>query len=241
MGIDGVLRLALVVTLCLLMSAPVSAAILQSPSYRFDESSVGNDGLQGSSSSYRISASTNDLAVGDSSSSGYQVKSGTNTTHEPTLSFAVTKADASFTPFSASATASTTAEFQVKNYTSYGYAVQIYGTPPKIPGHTITPISDVPTASQVGVEQFGINLVANTVPSSLGKNPDNDNGFGFGVAANNYLTSNKYYFVSGDTIASAPKSSGQTTYTISYITNVTGLTPGGTYKSDQMLVVIGQY
>lgn len=241
MGIDGLLRGALVVTLCLLMSAPASAVILQSPSYRFDESSIGTDSLQGASSSYKISASTNDLAVGKSASNNLQIANGTKTTPDPTLSFAVTKADATFSTFSPSSTASATAEFQVKNYTSYGYAVQIYGTPPKSNSHTIAPISDVPTASQLGIEQFGINLVANTSPSSLGKNPDNDNGFGFGAAGANYLTSNKYYFVSGDTIASAPKSSGQTSYTISYIANVTGLTPGGTYKSDQMLVVIGQY
>ena len=40
-----------------------------------------------------------------------------------------------------------------------------------------------------------------------------DNGqFGFGVAAVNYNESNKFRYVSGETIAMAPKSSGQTNY-----------------------------
>jgi hypothetical protein len=94
--------------------------------------------------------------------------------------------------------------------------------------------------SQAGIEQFGINVVANTLPLSLGVNPDNGQ-FGFGQAASNYNTSNNYRYVSGDTIAVGPKSSGQTTYTISYIINVNALTPGGIYTGGQTLLCTGTY
>ena len=103
-------------------------------------------------------------------------------------------------------------------------------------------------ASQAGVEQFGVNLVANTSPVNFGANPDNGQ-FGFGVIGNgpgspgyaNYSTPNQFRYVSGDTIASAPKSSGQTTYTLSFIANVAGVTPGGKYLSNQLLIVTGTY
>ena len=39
----------------------------------------------------------------------------------------------------------------------------------------------------------------------------------------------------------AGKSSGITNYTITYLLNVAGLTPGGEYRSDQTLVVLGTY
>jgi hypothetical protein len=94
--------------------------------------------------------------------------------------------------------------------------------------------------SQAGVEQFGLNLVANTSPVSLGANP-NHGQFGVGSAATNYATTNNYRFVSGETIASAPKSSGMTIYTISYIVNVSSLTPGGQYSSNQTVICTGTY
>lgn len=95
-------------------------------------------------------------------------------------------------------------------------------------------------SSHPGTEQFGINLVANTSPASFGANPNNGD-FGFGSVAENYNVANQFRYVSGDTIAKAEKSSGETTYTISYLVNVTGLTPGGSYASNQTLVVTGTY
>jgi hypothetical protein len=91
--------------------------------------------------------------------------------------------------------------------------------------------------SQVGVEQYGINLVANTLPTSFGANPIS----GFGVAASGYNTLNNYKYVSGDMIASAPKSSAQTNFTISYIVNASTTTAGGTYTGSQTLVCTGTY
>jgi hypothetical protein len=96
------------------------------------------------------------------------------------------------------------------------------------------------TTSQIGVEQFGINLVANTSPTSFGANPDNGQ-FGFGSITANYATANNYRYVDGETVAQATKNSGVTTYTISYVTNVATLTPGGQYSADQTIIVTGTY
>lgn len=222
------------------VAVPVHAETLSSPSYKFEESTVGAGGMiQANSNNYSVLNSGGDIAVGDASSSSFNVSAGSNTTPDPTLSFSITSPTPTFGSFSPNGGTVSTATFSVRNYTSYGYNVQINGTAPTNGNHTITPLA-AQTASSPGTEQFGINLVANTSPSSVGANPSNGQ-FGFGTANANYGTSNQYRFVSGDTIASAPKSSGQTDYTISYLVNVSPLTPGGQYTSNQTLIVTGTY
>jgi hypothetical protein len=239
----GVVRMGQVcfVFLCLFSLARVAAAeSLQSSSYRFEESTLGGGGLnRSSSSSYQGSSSVGDVGNGAAASANYQVQQGSQTTNDPALSFSIGSSSANFGVFSPATAATTTSSFSISNYTSYGYVVQILGTPPTNGAHTLTPITTNDT-SHVGTEQFGINLVANTLPVSVGANPDHGQ-FGFGTASSNYGTSNNYRYVSGETIASSPKSSGVTTYTISYLANVGSLTPGGTYTSNQTLVVTGTF
>jgi hypothetical protein len=220
---------------------PLSAyAGPQSSNYKFDESSIGSGGLvQSSSASYKGDDSLSDLAVGTAASTNYQIQSGSVTTSDPALSFAITSGAINFGDFSATVAATTTATFSVLNYTSYGYVVQIAGSAPTNGSYTIPALATT-SASTTGVEQFGINLVANTSPASVGANPNNGS-FGFGVASGNYGTANQFRYVSGETIATAPKSSGITTYTISFLVNVKPLTPGGQYTSNQTLIVTGTY
>jgi hypothetical protein len=149
-----------------------------------------------------------------------------------------------FGDFSASTATVTSTTFSVTNYTSFGYVVQIIGSAPTSGSTTINAMDPAgpsyPGASIAGTSQFGINLVANTSPTSVGANPNNGQ-FGFGAAAGNYGTSNSYRYVSGETIALAPKSSGTTIYTMTYMVNVPALTPGGKYTCDQTLIVTGTY
>jgi hypothetical protein len=216
------------------------AQALQSTNYKFDESSVGVDTLeQSTSSSYQSSSATSNLTVGNSSSTNYQVESGTITPHDPTLSFYISDVPANFGTFSATTAATATASFSVSNYTSYGYAVQIFGDPPSYGSHIIDAMTET-GPSVPGTQQFGINLVANTSPISFGSNPDNGQ-FGFGSVTTNYSTANSFRYVSGETIATSSKSSGKTSYTISYIVNVDNLTIGGQYTSNQTIIVTGTY
>jgi hypothetical protein len=216
------------------------ADTLQSAHYQIDESSIGVSDLnQGSSTNYQATGATGDLSIGNSASNNYQINAGSQTTPDPALSFTVNSGNINFGSFSSSTATVTTATFSVSNYTSYGYVVQIFGNPPTNGSHTISTMSTT-GSSQSGTEQFGINLVANTSPVSVGTNPDNGQ-FGFGSVAANYATPNQYRYVSGDTIAQAPKSSGLTNYTITYLVNVAGLTPGGIYSSNQTLIVTGTY
>lgn len=237
----GRIGIVVAVAYCLVYTTTVVYATSpQSTNYRFDESTIGvGDIGQSSSTNYRAEGGTGDTAIGNASSSSFQVDAGSKTTPDPTLSFTVNSASVDLGDFTASSSAVTTTNFSVSDYTSYGYAVQILGNPPTNGAHTIAPMTTT-SSPQPGTEQFGINLVANTLPSSVGANPANGQ-FGFGAASPNYGTSNKYRYVSGETIALAAKSSGVTTYTISYLVNVASLTPGGKYTSDQTIIVTGTY
>ena len=228
----------------LLVSPSVFANVPSSTNYRFDETSVGVSSLlESSSTNFRATSGAGDTAVGSGESANFQTEQGSKTTPDPNLTVSMTSTAANFGTFSPSAPKTATATFSVINYTSFGYVVQVAGPPPKSGNRELQAMGATAT-SQPGVEQFGINLVANTSPSSFGANPQNGtapNDFGFGAAATNYATPNEFRYVPGETIASAPKSSGKTDYTISYLINVTPLTPGGVYVTDQTLIVTGTY
>jgi hypothetical protein len=223
------------------VASPVLADPLKSTNYQFQETSLGGTGvLNSQSANYQtLGTAGGILGVGNSASNNYQVNAGNITTNDPALAFSVNNYNVSFGNFSAGTTATATSTFSVLDYTSYGYVVQIIGAPPTNGSHQLPGMGST-APSQAGTEQFGINLVANTSPSNFGANPDHGQ-FGFGSAATNYGTLNNYRFVSGETIASAPKSSGQTIYTISYIVNVNSLTLGGQYTSSQTLICSGTF
>ncbi len=216
------------------------ADTLQSPNYKFEESVLGGGGLvQSNSANYQAGSVLGEAAIGSSASGNFQFQAGNKTSPDPTLSFAINNSNANFGSFSPGGAATATSSFSVSNYTSYGYAVQISGPPPSNGSHIIDALASS-DSSVSGIEQFGMNLVANTLPVSVGANPDQGQ-FGFGVAAPNYAVSNMYRYVSGETVATAPKSSGVTNYTISYIVNVESLTPGGQYSTKQTIICTGTF
>jgi hypothetical protein len=212
-----VLRGLLMLSLVLL--GPVAyAEPFSSNSYRIDESFIGNGG---------------DV---NSASTSFQTQSGYITTSDPALTFTVNTSTISFGALSTSTTATATSTFSVINYTSYGYVVQTLGTPPATGSYTLNGMGSA-GPSQTGTEQFGINLKLNSSPIAFGDNP---NG-GFGVAESGYDSANNFKYATGDIIARAPKTSAQTTFTISYIVNASTATRGGSYTGSQILVCTGTY
>jgi hypothetical protein len=231
---------AVVLLIAGIVTTTVHAQSLQSSNYRFDESVIGTGGLlQSNSSNYSATSATGDIGNGPSGSTNFQANSGSRTTPDPTLTFKVLTSAANFGTFSPSTTTTATATFSVINYTTYGYVVQLIGGDLKN-GTSVIDAMTTTGPSQPGLEQFGVNLVANTNPTSFGANPNNGQ-FGYGSVATNYGTTNEYRYIPGETIALATKNSGETIYTMSYIVNVAQLTPGGIYTSDQTLVVTGTY
>ena len=264
-------QFAVAVVLMVGLSGVARAEWQQSANYGINESDVGAGGdFSGASGGYSFVPFTDDSgtslgqsAVGNSASSGYQSNGGFNTTAQPGLTLLVNTASVDLDVLSTLVAKTATASFSVKNYTAYGYAVTIVGTPPTNSGHALTAMGtqsqnssgcspSCDPATPGTAEQFGINLRDNSAPN-VGSDPNQypDSTFSFGVAGDGvtgtygstrpYTIVDKFRFFSGDTIASAPKSSGQTDYTISFLANITPVTPGGAYTGALSIVATGTY
>ncbi len=220
-----------------------------SSNYGLSETFFGSGGdLNTCSTSYCSKQSAGELTVGNTSGTNYQAQAGFNTDRTPWISAAVITPEVDLGVLSNSTTKSGTAQFKVSAYLTNGYVVQLYGTPPSNGGHALTAMTG--GASSVGTEQFGLNLTANnvatTTPSTFGSDPVQDPNypsqpFGFGQAATGYNTANNFKFNSGDVIALSTKSSSYTVFTISYIANISAVTPGGTYTGYNAIVATGTY
>lgn len=229
----------------------VAAPTYSSSTYGVDEVFMGSGGLNdASSASYRARASLGDTGVGNSGSASYQAYGGFTTTNDPYLEFIVTNPNVDLGVLTAASTKTTTATFSVRTYLANGYNVVNAGDPPVTgAGPTLHYLNNLtsPTASSFGTEQFGINLVANTFPATLAggvsKDPVQvpDSSYSFGTAAVNYNTPDLYKYVKGDTIATSNKSSGRTDYTVSYVYNISEITPAGDYLFNHVLVATSTY
>ncbi len=107
-----------------------------------------------------------------------------------------------------------------------GYSITVSGAPLTSGVDTITPLVSGAT-SNVGVKQFGLNLVSNTVPS-IGASII---GSGTAAATVNYGTSNTFRLGTGEIIATIGGVTNANTFTISYIANIDGSTPAGNYTT----------
>jgi len=243
------LRAVLVVAFVLTVSFGTFAYAQSSSStnYKIDESFIGPGGaLESESANFKTAPGAQSVGnaggVGESeSSTNYRTQSGTTTTDDPSLACITNTSSLNFGSLSTSVVATATATFSVLNYTSYGYVVQVVGSPPNNGGHTLTNLS-ANAGSTPGTEQFGLNLVDNSSPN-IGTNPVQipDNTFSFGDAAANYDTPNSFRYNNGDIVAESVKTSGETDYTMSYIINVSTTTPGGSYSGNQTLICTGTY
>jgi hypothetical protein len=217
-----------------------------SSNFRIDESFIGPGGnLESNSTNYQLdpgqSSVGNSGGVGESSSTNHTAQAGSTTTADPRLSCSVNTSSLNFGALSTSATVSSTATFSVLNYTSYGYNVSLIGSPPSNGSHALDALSSN-SASIIGTEQFGLNLKDNATPN-IGTEPVQvpSSTFSFGGPTSNYGTADSFRYVAGEAVATAPKSSGQTDYTVSYIINTAVTTPGGKYSGNQALLCTGTY
>ncbi len=247
MHLRGILnyRLISVLVLIFLFGAisKVNAQQICSGSYCANEYYFGTGGENElNSTNYTGRASTGSLGVGETSSTSYSTQAGYVTTQEEYLEMIVNTTNVNLGTLSASSASTGTGTFYVRAYTSTGYFVQTISPPPSNGAVTLTNLTSQ-TASSVGTEQFGINLVANTSPTTFGANPSQapDSSFAYGSASTGYNTANLYKYVAGDTIATAPKGIGRTDYTISYLANASPISKGGEYTVDHVLVVVATF
>lgn len=231
----------------LVMALPgIVNAQYTSPNYEINEIFIGTGGeLEACSASYCSAQILGGTAVGNTSSNSFRADGGFGTPGEPVLAVSVFNTVIDFGILNTSTTAAATANFNVKNYLSHGYVVRIYGDPPTNytgPGtYSLTALNS-PSIPQPGVEQFGVNLVANTSPG-IGADPVQvpDNTFSYGAASAGYNTSNNFKYVDGDIFAESTISTGETDYTLSIIANIANSTRGGQYMTTLVVQAIATF
>jgi len=225
------------------VAVPAGAQPTESSNYRLDEAFIGPGGtIDSNSSGYNLRGSLGDLGVGESSSAGYNLLAGYTTDAAPTLIFRVNAVAIDLGILSAGQTKTGIATFSAGSYNAEGYVIQTVSEPPTSSGNPLDSIT-VAASSQIGTEQFGINLRANTSPVSFGADPAQipDSSFSFGYAATGYNTPNQYQYNQGDVIARSDQSSGVTDFTLSYIANIANTTPSGLYSMEHYLVATSTF
>ncbi len=143
----------------------------------------------------------------------------------------------SFPDFSPATTSTTTSQMAASTNALHGYAITVNGNTMQSGGNSITAIGGTATTANTGTRQFGLNLVANTTPSVGSDINPTSNGTNLkGEAAGAYATANNFAFQSGNTVAdsanggTAGPTDGQL-YTVSYIVDVSGGQPTGSYST----------
>jgi hypothetical protein len=199
------------------------------------------------STQYSARTATGALGVGDTAGTTNNSANGPITPDQEYIELVVNASTVALGDTTTSHTRQGTATFYVKAYVAQGYVVRNASPGLSIPSHTMAAPSSA-VASAINTEQFGINLVANTCAlclplTSFGLGPQQipDSSFSFGAAATGYNTPNSYKYVNDDVIAQSTKSSGETDYTISYILNISTVTPAGRYTMNHNIVATGTY
>ncbi|MGA2667043.1 MAG: hypothetical protein ABSE91_03050 [Patescibacteria group bacterium] len=119
-----------------------------------------------------------------------------------------------------------------------GYTITYNGDTLKSGSNSIAAMASA-GASSYGTAQFGINLEANTTPST-GANPT---GSGSGTPASDYGTANSFRYVvnTATPLASASAPTASNTFTVSYIANVASTTPAGAYSTTITYICTGNF
>lgn len=248
----GVLVL-LVAAAC--FAAPRAVAVCTNPDqqscstgYGVSETFFGTGGeLEACGTAYCAKQSAGELTVGNTKSNSFQAQTGFNSDRTPWIGVSIVGSpDVDLGVLSDQSTKTGSVQFKVSAYLSDGYVVQIVGPAPTAEGgHVLSSMSSA--ASTTGIEQFGMNIVANTSPlvgSDPAQDPDYPSqpfGFGQAKASSGYDVANTFTYNSGDTIAESTQSSSYTVYTISYLANISGVTPAGTYTTQQSIVATATF
>lgn len=212
-----------------------------SDSYQITEMQFGGgSSLESCSDSY-CARSNIDSINGNSFSQNNQSTDGSTANDIPGLEVSIDAGQSNLGVFDTQSTSVKTSVIHIKSYLSDGYNVQIIGEPPTYDGYSLSALA-TPTVSTPGVEQFGINLVANTTPS-MGVNPlmVPSQSDALATVASGYDTPNLFKYTSGDTVAQGVRSNERVDYTLSMIVNVSSATPAGSYTGDYAVVVTPTY
>ncbi len=120
---------------------------------------------------------------------------------------------------------------------SGGFAITANGIPPSAGTSVIDPLV-VPTASRLGANQFGINLVTNTEPA-VGAEPEGL--WTNAIPASEYSMPNLFKYESGDVVAFSPNVSLMKKFTVSYVVNSSQNLRAGVYSTTITYIASGRF
>lgn len=164
-----------------------------------------------------------------------------STSDEPVIEVIIEPGASNLGTLTTENTATKTTTIRIRSFLSGGYLLQIMGDPPRFEGHTLR-TSSTPELSTPGKEQFGLNLVKNSL-LNVGENPLQvpDDGQIFGEPTDNYKTADRFMYSDGDVVARSLLDSGRTDYTITMMVNIASTTPAGHYSGDFAAIVMPGY
>ena len=252
-------KLLAILAVAVFLIQPVTVfAQSSSTNYKIEETFFGTGGdVDSSSTNYRSQQSAGSLGVGNTSSTNYDAVGGNITPNAPFLEMSIQGPNLDLgtlnpatTSYISSQGGACSCTFYVRTYLSSQYSVITASNPPTNESGAVfsgKATQGAPSGS-TSVEEFGINLVANTSPATFGSNPSNDpdNTFADGQAATGYQTTNQYKYVAGDIIARSQATAGnqavgRTNYTISYIMKPSNISRAGTYIMRHDLIAVPIY
>ncbi len=134
------------------------------------------------------------------------------------------------------ATSSSASQMLVATNALNGYSIQVNGSSMTSGNNVIPPLSTASVA-RPGVDQFGLNLVANSQPAIGG----NAQGPGTGSPLLPYAQPNTFKYTSGDLVASSGQASDLREYTISYIIDINSSQPPGYYATTLTYIGMGNF
>lgn len=118
-----------------------------------------------------------------------------------------------------------------------GFVITANGIPPSAGTNVIDPLP-TPTESTPGINQFGINLVANSAPA-VGSDPEGT--WANAVPTYNYSQPDHYMYVPGDIVAQASDVSLMKKFTVSYILNSSPDLRAGVYTTTITFIASGRF
>lgn len=227
--------------------APVFAQGSSSNSFKVNEYQFGTGGGSSSSTNFQAQSNVGSLGVGRSSSANYDAEAGFITPDAPFLELFINSATVDLGNLDKSTTGTGSGTFWVRTYLSSAYVVQTMSNPPTSEGGKVLTAKASLGVPIPGTEEFGINLVDNSSPN-IGADSLNvpDNSFADGTVDSGYNTPDQFKYGVGDIIAHAAATAGnqavgRTDYTVSYIANISAITPAGTYVMVHDIVVAATF
>jgi hypothetical protein len=155
----------------------------------------------------------------------------TAVTADPSISFSLGSNIVNLGSLSAVSAATATHTMTASSNGAGGYVVYANGPTLSSAGNTITALGTSATASSPGSSQFGLKVArtsgdANGNPNS----PYDTNDYAFGNIAS-----------TATPLASASQSTSDTTYTVTYLANISGIQPAGSYTTTITYTATGTF